>query len=1100
MYLGRLSITVTALLVSTSTLVVPGQLGSAAAASNLAVGTLQSAGMVTPLGIDDPTPDLSWQVTSPARRTAQSAYQVQAASSAARLQAGEADLWDTGRVNGTEQNVVYAGKPLASRDRGWWRVRAWDGAAASSWSKPTWFEVGFVEQDDWEAEWVANEDWRLSRKAPEPVVVDLPETAARFVRLEVTELGLPLGEQSLDAQNRMVMSGTTPRFPDLSYRVQIAEMQVRHSGDRATNFASGRAKHVTASETQTIRKQWEPGLVADDILTSNPQETSASGYQSAAHPTPDVSDAPIWLTIDLGTQRTFDEVVLYPRTDTLTHDGRTPGFPVDYAVRTADEATGPFEVGATVQEQPTPKTWLPEALPIFAHDFELDGEITDARMYVSGLGVYVPSLNGQRVGDAVLEPANTDFRDRVTYAAYDVTEQLRAGVNTVGLAVGNGTANALHTNGRYRKFSRTTSDPQVIAQIEVTLADGSRRVIASDGTWRTTLGATTASHWYAGEDYDARRELPGWDAPGADRTGWDQVTEVGTPAGSAVLSGRRSEPVRVVETLPGVERSRPAPGVRVFDIGRNIAGLPQITLDAPVGTTVRVYPSESLRDGHVDQSFSNVGAPLWDQFTSAGRPQTWSPQFSYHGFRYLEVVGLPEGATVSVAGLRIMADNESAGSFDTSDDTLDGIHRLTRHALENNMVSVMTDCPSREKLGWLEQTHLIHDTIARNYDVEAYFTKIVEDIADGQEESGLVPSTVPDYVNLAGGYRNDPNWGGALVRIPVQYYETYGDDDLIRAYYPDMQRYLAFLEGSSERWKNGVYDYGLGDWITTERPAMNRAITGTFGVWAVAEGLAEAADALGEAEDAAGYRQRADELATAVWDRFYDPATGLFGGGGMGATALALDMGAVPAELEEGQLDHLVDRIRDAGWHLVMGEISFPSVLRVLSEADRDEVVVRIATQTTRPSLGYQVKSGLTSLGETWDGGSGQSQNHFMLGAMDVWLMTRLTGIGQADGSVGFRRLVVDPAVVGDLTHAGGSYATPYGDVRSSWRRDAEGVVLDLTVPSGSTAEVRVPIFRDDAGVIQPSADGARLLRIEGDEAVFEAASGTWRFRSPSVR
>jgi len=315
-----------------------------------------------------------------------------------------------------------------------------------------------------------------------------------------------------------------------------------------------------------------------------------------------------------------------------------------------------------------------------------------------------------------------------------------------------------------------------------------------------------------------------------------------------------------------------------------------------------------------------------------------------------------------------------------------------------------------------------------------------------------------------------------------------------------MQRYLSFLEGSTDRWINGVYDYSLGDWITTERPAMHRAIPGTFGVWAIAEGLAEAADALGRHAEAAGYRQRADQLAAAVWSRFYDPATGLFGGGGMGAIALALDMGAVPAELEQAQLDHLVGLIESAGWHLVMGEISFPSVLRVLSGNDRDDVVLKIATQTTSPSLGHQVKAGLTSLGETWDGGSGQSQNHFMLGAMDAWLMTRLTGIGQADGSAGFRRLVVDPAVVGDLAHAGGSYSTPYGEVRSAWRRTAAEVTLDLTVPSGSTAEVRVPVFRDAAGVIEPSADGARLVRIEGDEAVFEAAAGTWRFRSPSVR
>lgn len=1070
------------------------------ATSSLAAVRLRTEGMVRPLGIDDTTPQLSWQVTTPARRAAQTAYQVQVASSRGQLTAGEADLWDTGTVVGTEQRVQYAGAPLGSRDRSWWRVRVWRQGAASAWSEPTWFEVGLARPSDWTARWIANQDWRLSTKPARPVVVELPETTARFVRVEVSELGLPLAEQALDAQNRLDMSSTASRFPELTHRVQLAEVEVRASEDPGTNFASGRSKFVTASETETLRKTWEPGLVADGLVTSNPQESSASGWQSAAHDGPDTTERPVWLTIDLGAQKTFDEVLLYPRTDTLTADGRTPGFPVDYAVRTATDAVGPFATAVEIEDQLAPEPWLPEALPVFTRDFELPAGVSSARLYVSGVGVYVPSLNGERVGDAVLEPANTDFRDRVTYAAYDVTGQLQQGGNTLGLRIGNGTANALHTSGRYRKFARTTSDPQVIAQLEVTLVDGSRRVIDSDGTWRTSLGATTSSNWYGGEDYDARREQPDWDRPGSARDGWDAVAEVAAPAGTAVLTGRQSEPVRVVERLPGVEESRPAPGARLYDIGRNIAGLPEITIDAPRGTTVRIYPSEAVRNGHADQSISNVGAPLWDQFTSAGHRQTWSPDFTYHGFRYLEVVGVPEGAEVSVAGLRTMADNESAGSFDTSNDVLDGIHRLTRRALENNMMSVLTDCPSREKLGWLEQTHLIHDTIARNYDVEAYLAKVVQDIADGQEESGLVPSTVPDYVTLAGAYRNDPNWGGALVRVPVQHWRTYGDDALIRQYYPAMQRYLAFLEGSTERWKNGVYDYGLGDWATTERPAMPRPVTGTFGVWAVADGLAEAAAALGRDAEAAAYAARAEELAANLWRALYDPATGRFGGGGMGATALALDMGAVPDELRRAQLDRLIGLIEAADWHLVMGEISFPSVLRVLSEAGRDDVVLRIASQTTSPSLGFQVVNGATALGEFWDGGSGQSQNHFMLGAMDAWLTTRLTGIDQADGSVGFRRLLIDPAIVGDLAHAGGSYATPYGEVRSSWRRDDAGVRLDVTVPSGSTAEVRVPVHRDAAGVIEPSADGARLVRIDGDEAVFEAGSGTWTFRSPTTR
>ncbi|GAA1652852.1 family 78 glycoside hydrolase catalytic domain [Actinoplanes couchii] len=864
----------------------------------------------------------------------------------------------------------------------------------------------------WSAEWITNRDWQLSAKAVQPVIVELPEQTARFVRLDVTRLGIPLAEQPLDGRNRMVTTGDTRRFPALTHRLQLAEWEVYQEGD--VNLAAGRGKFITASETETVRKEWEPALLADG---------TAAGYQSAAHDSP---EANIQLTLDLGAAYTFDRVALRPRTDSAN-------FPVDYRIQTAT-TDGDWHTAATVTGQVRPEPWLPEALPIFEKGFATHGQITRARLRISGLGVYAATLNGRPVSDAVLEPGDADYRDRVPYADHDVTRILRRGGNTLAVALGNGTANALDTKGRYRKFARQVSDPKLIAQLDLTYRDGRRQTVVSDGTWRTALGPTTVSSWYGGEDYDARREHP---------TAWANAV---VTTGPGPLTARLGAPVRIVERLPGTEI---APGV--FDVGRTIAGLPEITLTAPAGTTIRVYPAEALADGHVNQSISNVGAPIWDQFTTAGGTRTWRPQFSYHGFRYLEVAGLPPGATVTVAGLRTMGDYAPAGTFDTSDDILDGIHRLTRHAVENNMQSILTDCPSREKLGWLEQDHLAYDAIARNFDVRTLMAKITQDMADGQEASGLVPSTVPDHTTLAGAYRDDPNWGGALVLVPWQTYLTYGDRAILQRHYPAMQRYLAYLQGQTGRWVDGVYDYGLGDWITTEKPAMPRAIPGSTGVWRVADGLARIATVLGE--DPAPYRAVADDIAAALWAKYYDPATGLFGGGGQGATALALDVGAVPAGLRDAQLAHLIDTIAARDDHLIMGEISFPAVLSVLTAAGRDDVVYRIATRTTSPSLGYQVVAGNTALGETWDGGSGQSQDHFMLGALDAWMLRRVTGIDQRPGTAGFRDLVIAPAVDGGPAAASGSY----GGIRTAWTRTGTTVRLTVTVPRGAVAEIRLP-------------------------------------------
>ncbi|MFF8881459.1 family 78 glycoside hydrolase catalytic domain [Streptomyces flaveolus] len=1046
----------------------------AGAPARIAPAGLRTQHLAQALGIDDTTPYLSWNITSRATGVVQSAYRVQAAGSLSRLKQGRPDLWDSGKVRSGVPQTTYAGKELGSRSRVYWRVMLWsaDTGRDSGWSEPSAFETGLTRQQDWDADWITHPDWQLSKRTVEPVVVDLPRTTARYVRLDVTRLGLPLADD----------------FPARTWRLQLGEIDVRDSGNATTGLAKGAA--VTASETDTVRKTWEPALAVDGLPNSALQ--TAAGYSSPPHTGPDASDAPVVLTLDLKSAKTFDQIALYPRADVLTDDGRVPNFPVDYTVSTGDAPTGPFTEAARVTGQQPPTPYLPAGLPLFTKDFTLPKSVRSARLYVSGLGIHDTSINGEPVGDAVLEPANTDYAERVQYATYDVTDRLRSGRNTIGIELGNGMANVVSTADRYRKLYGNLSDPKLVAQLEITLADGTVRRIASGSDWRTTLGATTSSNWYGGEDYDARRAIPDWNKPGQDRGAWKAAATVagpGTATGPAALSARETEPVRVIETLTGKEVEGAAEGSRIFDLGRNIAGWPEITVTAPAGTGIRILPAESLKDGHAFQSISNVGGPLWDTYTTGGDgSETWHPRFSYHGFRYLELKGLPENATVTVRGKVLHTDNASSGDFTSSNQLVNGIHSIIRRSIEGNMMSVLTDCPSREKLGWLEQNQLLFPVLTGNYDMEAYFRKLVRDMSDAQTEDGLIPSTVPEYTNLPGGYRNDANWGGAFVLVPWQLYTTYGDRDTLATYYPQMQRYAAFLE---QQVKDGILDYGLGDWFTPDR-TFPRAVAGTYGYWRVVDALSRIADVLGDEDGAASYRAKADAGAEALTAKYYDRATGTFGGGGHGAEALALDMGAVPDGERERLLDHFVTGVERADHHLVLGEISLPAAFRVLSAAGRDDVIHKIATQTTSPSYGYQVLHGNTTLGESWDGGPGQSQNHFMLGAIDAWFTDRVAGIEQAPGSIGYRELLIDPAVVGDLTSASGSYRTPYGTVSTDWKRDGDRYRLRLSVPAGSTAEVHVPFTK--GRVTAP--DAAKLLRTERGEAVYEVGSGDWTFTS----
>ncbi|WP_433472731.1 family 78 glycoside hydrolase catalytic domain [Spirillospora sp. CA-142024] len=986
---------------------------------------LKAADLKAALGIDDTTPPLSWQLQG-GRNVTQTGYQIQAATSEKALEKGRPDLWDSGRVASADQRAAYAGEKIGSRTRVYWRVRVWTGSRHSGWSSPSWFETGLTSQDDWQGRWIGRQDWQTKDKKPAPIVVKVPKTTARYVRLDVTKLGLPKVEQ----------------LPGKTWRLQLAELEVRDSADPDTDLAKGRT--VTASDNGgNVNRKWGTRYLTDGTQTTNQE---FAGWSSSAYGKADVSDAPLTLTVDLKEAEDFDEVLLYPRTDQGVEGGKVPYAPVDFSVGTSDSADGPFATRQTVTGQEPPESPVPEALPIFAKDFGLPRGVRQARLYIAGLGVYEASLNGRRVGDAELEPANTGFAKRVQYAAYDVTKMLRSGANTLGVELGNGAANVISTPDRYRKFAGTISDPKLMAQLEVTLANGQVVRVASDGTWKTVLGPVTFSNWYGGEDHDARRERPGWDTPGASRSGWEAAVPVPAPG---ALSGRNAEPVRVMETLPG-RLAGAGDGYRVFDVGRNIAGRPEITVQAPAGTSVRIHPSESLKDGRAYQSISNVGGPLWDEYTTrSARPETWHPQFSYHGFRYLEVRGLPEGATITVRGQVLRADNDSAGSFTSSDQLINGVHGLVRRAIEGNMMSILTDCPSREKLGWLEQDHLVGDALAANYDVHAQLRKMVQDMADAQTDAGLIPSTVPDYTVLAGAYRDDPNWGGAFVVVPWQLYLNYGDIETLRTYYDAMKRYAAYIEG---RVSGGLTDYSLGDWFTPDR-TFPKVVSGTYGWWRITDTLSKIAGALGDGTGAAAYRAKADESAKALSDKLYDPATGTFGGGGQGAEAIALDMGAVPADQRSRLLDHLVSSVMNAGYHLLLGEISLPSAFRVLP----DDVIYEIATRTDSPSYGYQVVHGNTALGESWDGGSGQSQNHFMLGSIDSWFSGRLAGIRQAPGSTAYRRLVVDPAVVGGLTSASATRRTPFGEVRSSWTLEDGVVTLKVTVPPGSSAEVHVP-------------------------------------------
>ena len=610
--------------------------------------------------------------------------------------------------------------------------------------------------------------------------------------------------------------------------------------------------------------------------------------------------------------------------------------------------------------------------------------------------------------------------------------------------------------------------PRMIARLELTYADGTQETIVSDRDWRTARGPTVTDNWYAGTDYDARRVQRGWDEPGADLTtaarringeptGWSPAVIAPPPSLKTALVAREAPPVRVLDELRPVAVTQPRAGTWVFDFGQNQAGIPRLRLGGtvPAGTVVRMQPAELLSgDGTVSPGSTGSSA-IYDTYTSAGDPggETWQPQFGYHGYRYLQVTGLPARYTPTadtVTALQTHADNASASTLETSDSLVNTIRRMSRYSIMSNMQSVFTDCPHREKLGWLADVLQSLGSIDREFDVAAHLRLMVRHMAESQQPNGLVPDIAPEMTVFCGGFRDDPNWGEAIILTPYSLFETYGDRATMREFYPQMRSYMAYLQG---RAVNGIVRGDLADWAAADTSTPAEA-TGTYAYYSSAKAMARMAAELGHIGDAASYTALADSIAAAFNARFFNPATRSYTTAGPAGTtgsqamdAMPLDMGIVGAAETEHVLDDLVARIRayhpnGGGPHVSGGMVSLQAIFRSLSRHGRDEFLWEVFKEPTPPSYGYFVQQGRTTIPEFWDLAS--SQNHMILLQIDEWFSKGLAGLDQAPGSVGFDQIVIKPRLVGDLTHVAGSYETPRGRVASEWTRDAGGVHLTV--------------------------------------------------------
>jgi alpha-L-rhamnosidase len=756
---------------------------------------------------------------------------------------------------------------------------------------------------------------------------------------------------------------------------------------------------------------------------------------------------------------------------------------------------------------------------LLRREFVVKAGLMRALVNVCGLGEYELTLDGKKVGNAFLSPGWTKYNKTCLYDTFDITKNLQRGKNAAGIELGNGMYNVFG-GGRFTKFKGSFGPQKAIAQIRLEYADGSVETIGTDGSWRVAAGPITFNSIYGGEDFDARRVQPGWNKIHFDDSKWSPAEIVSGPGGELRGLSCAAPPIHFFEIHNARASRTLTNGDMVFDLGQNAAHVPKISVIGPAGSSVKLYPSELANvDGSANQSSMGAGhrGAIWCEFTKAtDGVESWSPKFFYVGCRYIQVHFTPavtNGALPkikSLSGVVIQSSSDPVGEFECSNTLFNRIRKLVRWAQRSNMVSLMTDCPHRERLGWLEEDHLNGPALRYEFDLAQLFTKTLNDIVDSQLTNGLVPTTAPEYTifksagdtnYLRNAFGDSPEWAATFILVPWQQYEFDGDLNLFQLHYDAMKNYLHYF---GSRVTNYLVNYGLGDWydLGPKKPGVSQltpiALTATAFYFQDAEIMARVAKLLGKNDDAEQFSELAEKIRVAFNEKFYDATNHFYATDSQCANAIPLVMGICEPANRAAVVDAIVRDVRSRGNALTAGDVGYRYLLRALADGGRSDVIFDINDQTNKPGYGMQLAKGKTSLTEAWDGGS--SQNHFMLGQIQEWFYHDLAGIQNAPGSAGFKKIVINPQPVGDVTWVKASYNSIRGKIVSDWKRDGEKFNLKITIPANTMATVFIPAKL--AGAVtesgKPAAQrpGVKFLRMENGRAIFAVESGDYKFQS----
>jgi alpha-L-rhamnosidase len=709
-------------------------------------------------------------------------------------------------------------------------------------------------------------------------------------------------------------------------------------------------------------------------------------------------------------------------------------------------------------------------------EFEVREGLVRARLYATAHGLYEAELNGRRVGDDALSPGWTVYPKRLRYLTYDVTDAVRPGANAIGAWLGDGWYRGrLGWRGGFRNLYG--SDLSFLAQLELEYADGSREVVATDASWRAATGPILRTGNYDGEDYDARDERPGWSSPGYDDADWTAVAIA--ERDPATLVAPTGPPVRCTQEVQPVAVLTAPSGARILDFGQNLVGRVRIRVRGAAGDRVVIRTAEVLQGGEL-YTRPLRGARSTDSYVLAGREvEEWEPRFTFHGFRYAEISGWPGDLEAAVAAGDLVArvyhtDLERTGWFESSDPLVNRLHENIVWGMRGNFVDIPTDCPQRdERVGWTGDLQVFAPTASFLYDVSGMLAGWLTDVALEQLPDGTVPWYVPVIPahEMWTPIRPGAAWGDAAAFTPWTLYERFGDRGIVAAQFDSARRWVDLQErlaGDDRLWNDG---FQLGDWLDPDAPPQDPADAKTDRYLVATAYFAESArrvgrmaEVLGRDAEAAHYHRLADEVRAAFAAAYVLP-DGRMTSDAQTAYALAIAFDLIPdAERRAAAGRRLAELVTEAGNRISTGFVGTPIVSDALTLAGALPTAYDLLLERGCPSWLYQVTMGATTVWERWDSmlpdgtvnpGTMTSFNHYALGAVADWLHRVVAGLAPAEP--GYRTIRFAPRPGGGLTSASARHRSPYGEVAISWRIEGDDLVVETTVPIGSTAVLELP-------------------------------------------